>query len=98
MTVAILLAVLFAALGVVFLLGKGGFLIAGYNTATDEEKARYDEKRLNRCFAAFSFGISATVGLTAYVDTEEFALKAGLPLILILVAFLAVATAACKRR
>lgn len=28
--------------------GRGSFLIAGYNTASPEEKARYDEKKLCR--------------------------------------------------
>lgn len=28
--------------------GKGSFLIAGYNTASKEEKERYDEKKLCR--------------------------------------------------
>ena len=39
---------IFLILSVVFLLGKGGFLIAGYNTMTAEEKQKYDEKKLCR--------------------------------------------------
>ena len=39
---------LFAVLSLVLLLGKGSWLIAGYNTASPEEKKRYDEKRLCR--------------------------------------------------
>ena len=33
----------FAVMGVLFWTGKGGWLIAGYNTASAEEKKKYDE-------------------------------------------------------
>ena len=33
-------------LGVLFLNGKGSFLIAGYNTASKAEKEKMDEKKL----------------------------------------------------
>jgi uncharacterized membrane protein len=33
-------------LSVVLLSGKGGFLIAGYNTARKEDKGKYNEKKL----------------------------------------------------
>lgn len=41
----------FAVMGVLFWMGKGGWLIAGYNTASAEEKKQYDEKKLNRVMA-----------------------------------------------
>ena len=40
------MAVLFAIMGIVILIGKGDNLIAGYNTASKEERAKYDIKRL----------------------------------------------------
>ena len=43
--------VLFAILAIYSIMlisGHGGFLIAGYNTASKEEKAKYDEKKLYR--------------------------------------------------
>ena len=40
------MAVLFAIMGIVILVGKGDNLIAGYNTASKEERANYDFKRL----------------------------------------------------
>ena len=42
----LLVTALFLVLGVVFSCGKGTSLIAGYNTASPEEKAKYDEKKL----------------------------------------------------
>ena len=46
MIVSILFAVVFIVLAVVFLMGKGDNLIAGYNTASEEERAKVDIKRL----------------------------------------------------
>ncbi len=40
--------VLFAIMSITLLLGKGSWLIAGYNTATKEEKKKYNEKALCR--------------------------------------------------
>lgn len=40
------IVILFAALSILFICGKGSFLIAGYNTASAKEKARYDEKKM----------------------------------------------------
>ena len=38
--------VLFAVISIVLLSGHGANLIAGYNTASEEEKNRYDAKKL----------------------------------------------------
>lgn len=37
---------LLSSLGIALLQGKGAWLIAGYNTLSDEEKAKYDELAL----------------------------------------------------
>ena len=42
----ILMAALLAIMGIVILIGKGDNLIAGYNTASKEERAKYAIKRL----------------------------------------------------
>ena len=42
------IAILFLIITIVLLSGKGGFLIAGYNTASKAEKQKYDEKKLCR--------------------------------------------------
>ena len=39
----IISALVFLILGLIFSQGKGAFLIAGYNTASKEKKATYDE-------------------------------------------------------
>ena len=40
--------VIFAVLSIVLLSGHGSWVISGYNTATKEEKEKYDEKKLCR--------------------------------------------------
>ncbi len=37
---------IFVALAITFLTGHGSSLIAGYNTASEKEKAKYDEKEI----------------------------------------------------
>lgn len=46
MIVLIIVAAMLAIMGVVILAGKGDNLIAGYNTASKEEREKYDVKRL----------------------------------------------------
>ena len=50
-----LFAASFAVLGIVFSLGKGAFLIAGYNTASQAEKNKTDEKALCRFMGKLMF-------------------------------------------
>lgn len=59
--------ILFAALSVLFLSGRGSWLIAGYNTASKEEKAKYNTKKLCRVF-----GIGMTVITLLLVVTGLF--------------------------
>lgn len=46
MIILIIVAALLVIMGVLILIGKGDNLIAGYNTATKEERAQYNIKRL----------------------------------------------------
>lgn len=42
------IVILFAVISGILLTGKGGFLIAGYNTSSEAERSRFNEKRLCR--------------------------------------------------
>ena len=55
--------ILFAILGIVFFCGKGSSLIAGYNTASPEEKAKYDEKALCHTMGGMMFACAACFGV-----------------------------------
>lgn len=52
------IVLLLVVLGIILSLGKGGFLIAGYNTMPPEEKAKYDEKALCRFMGKLMFFIA----------------------------------------
>ena len=45
---SLILGILFAIISVILISGHGANLIAGYNTASREEKNRYDTKKLCR--------------------------------------------------
>ena len=57
--VHLVVAGIFLVLGTVLAFGKGAFLIAGYNTASAEEKAQYDEKKLCRAVSKLMFALAA---------------------------------------
>ncbi len=46
---------LFFIFGILFSMGKGGFLIAGWNIMSPEERARYDKKAVFRNMSALMF-------------------------------------------
>lgn len=54
MIISISLAILFIVLAVIFLMGKGDKLIAGYNTASEEEKQKVNIHRLRLLMAILS--------------------------------------------
>lgn len=54
MIVSCVLAITFIVLAVVFLIGKGDKLIAGYNTAREEEKRKVDIHKLRILMAILS--------------------------------------------
>nr|WP_270474676.1 DUF3784 domain-containing protein [Clostridium cochlearium] len=55
---------IFAILSITLLLGKGSFLIAGYNTSSKEEKEQYNEKKLCRAMGVMLLSLTiATIFL-----------------------------------
>lgn len=46
-------------IGILFLTGHGAGLIAGYNTASEEERSRYDEKKLCRYMGFLMLALAA---------------------------------------
>lgn len=51
--------------------GKGAFLIAGYNTMSDSEKAKYDEIALCKFMGKIMYGISFSILLWALSEMLE---------------------------
>lgn len=55
------LIVLFVILGIVLMMGKGAFLIAGYNTLPEEEKKKYDTNSLTKFVGKSILALSFTM-------------------------------------
>ena len=53
MIVLIILATIMLIMGIIILIGKGDNLIAGYNTASKEERSKYNIKRLRGLIGGF---------------------------------------------
>jgi len=62
--------VIMAILSIILLMGKGGFLIAGYNTMSKEKKKRYNEKKLCRIMGCGLSLITIILGISAYYSFE----------------------------
>lgn len=65
----------FIILGILFFCGKGSFLIAGYNTASKAERAKYDEKALCRAMGWMMFALAVCwliIALNFLLDDMAF--------------------------
>lgn len=61
-----ILVVILAVLSITLLMGKGSFLIAGFNTMGKEEKGRFNEERLCRVIGGGLGIITVMVGTSLY--------------------------------
>lgn len=84
-TLLIVVAICVAA-GVLLLLGRGDWLISGYNTASAEERAEYNIRRLRLVMGIGMLAVGTFVLLDLFVAFEAFLIVTILPVtILILV-------------
>lgn len=66
--------IIFLVLGVFLSRGKGGFLIAGYNTASKEKKEKIDEKKLCRFVGKLMFtsaGCWLIIAISIFIDSDS---------------------------
>ncbi len=73
LAVFLAIAALFVVLGIIFASGKGADLIAGYNTASREEKEKTDEKKLQKVMSVFMFVLAGCFLVSA--ASEVFHIK-----------------------
>lgn len=71
----LVMAALMFAISITLLAGKGSWLIAGYNTASAEEKAKYDEKKMCRTMGIFCLLLTLLLCAMAYLG---YRVEAGL--------------------
>ncbi|MBO4571417.1 MAG: DUF3784 domain-containing protein [Bacteroidales bacterium] len=69
--IVILIAALMAIMGIVILIGKGDNLIAGYNTASQKEKSKYNIKRLRLLIGGFLILLAPVILISLGKETME---------------------------
>lgn len=93
----IVIGALMVLLSVPLLLGKGEMLIAGYNTASDEEKSKYDTKKLCRTVGVCLLGVSAMLFLLGVITWKYFPVVFLVIVILLVAVTLRYANVKCKK-
>lgn len=74
------LAVLFTLFGILILIGKGDWLISGYNTASAEERAKYNIRRLRLVMGITCLALGVIMLLATIVKYEMFILVTIVPI------------------
>ena len=98
MIVICIMAVVFLFLSITFLIGKGSWLIAGYNTSSKEEKEKYDEKKLCRAMGIMCAVLAVLTGLLALLDKESLAMIYFIMLCIIVIITLVFVNTKCKKQ
>ena len=101
MIVAIILIVIMFTLGIVILSGKGDNLIAGYNTASDEERRKVNIKRLRIVVAGICILSPVVISLPVFIGKEgdtSLHLFTAFCVILMTIIGLVFANTWCKRK
>ena len=87
--VTIIIAAVLAILGIIVLIGKGDTLIAGYNTASPEEKSKVNIKRLRLLVGSLLIGVGLIYLFMTYIKaTPELSLI--FAVIIVILAFIVV--------
>ncbi len=85
MIAVILVAALLLVMGIVILLGKGDNLIAGYNTASEQEKAKYNIKRLRGLLGGFLIILAPMLFLMLNETVEALGAFMGITIVLCII-------------
>lgn len=84
--ILIAISALLVVLGILILIGKGDWAISGYNTASPEEKAQYNIRRLRLVMGLTSLAVAIIMVLDALLNIEWLIIATVLPLcILVLI-------------
>ncbi|MBC8611959.1 Domain of uncharacterised function (DUF3784) [uncultured Ruminococcus sp.] len=92
------IAAVFLLLSFPLLFGKGSWLIAGYNTASEKERRKYDEKKLCRTMGVFLLFVGGIILAIALADTLWFAVLSGAVICAAVIVLLIYANIGCKRK
>lgn len=65
--IIIVMSIMFGIIGIFLFHGKGAWTISGYNTASEEERQRYDEKKVCRATGIVCFVCAAMLCIMSYL-------------------------------
>lgn len=95
----IVFAALFIVLAVVFLMGKGDILIAGYNTASEEERKRVNINRLRIIMAIVSIVTAIFCLVQPFLGSDpQVHLASGVIFFLVVILFIVLANTWAKKK
>jgi archaellum biogenesis protein FlaJ (TadC family) len=95
----IIFAIAFIVLAVIFLMGKGDKLIAGYNTASEEEKRKVDIHRLRIIMAIVSVITAVFCFVQPFLGSDpQVHLASGVIFFLVLMIFIILANTWAKKK
>ncbi len=96
---AVIFAIVFIVLAVIFLMGKGDMLIAGYNTASEEGRKEVNIHRLRILMAIISVLTAVFCCLMPFIGNEkEIVLKATFVFVAITFVFVILANTWAKKK
>lgn len=99
MIVSIVLAIVFVVFAVIFLMGKGDKFIAGYNTASEEEKKKVNIKRLRILMAILSVITAGYVSILPIIgDNTQSQMGAMFVFIVVTLIFIILANTWAKKK
>ena len=76
---------LLVVMGIVILLGKGDMLISGYNTASPEERAQYNIRRLRLVMGIGIIAVAGVVLLDAFLNLNWLIIATVVPISILIV-------------
>lgn len=98
--IILVVGIILAIFSIILLTGHGANLIAGYNTASKEEKDKYDAKKLSRVIGSGMIVITGLVfvmGIFENVLPASFATVSLIIVIIDIVIMLVIANTVCKK-
>ncbi|WP_163527833.1 DUF3784 domain-containing protein [Halobacillus ihumii] len=95
----IVILVVFLICGIIFSSGKGAFLIAGFNSMSEEEKEKYDEITLSKFMGKVMFALSFSLLFLVLSEALEirWLLIVGIILFIVIFVFMLIYTNSWNR-
>ena len=99
MIFSVIMSIIFIVLAIIFLMGKGDKLIAGYNTASEEERAKVNIKRLRILMAIISVITAGYVSILPIIgDNPQDQMVGGFVFFAITILFVILANTWAKKK